>query len=131
MENGSEALIRLEQVSKVFITDEVETHALAGIHFELKKGEYLSIAGPSGARVNTGPCTVDPATVTATGPVVNTAASFTVSAWVNLTTLTGYQTFVSIAGTSVATKCSLNAKVNLPSSTWRAPPRERDVDGRS
>ena len=39
---------------------------------------------------------------TATGPVVNTAASFTVSAWVNLTTLTGYQTFVSIASTSVA-----------------------------
>jgi len=33
MENGSEALIRLDQVSKVFITDEVETHALAGIHF--------------------------------------------------------------------------------------------------
>ena len=53
MENGSEALIRLEQVSKVFITDEVETHALAGIHFELKKGEYLSIAGPSGCGKST------------------------------------------------------------------------------
>jgi putative ABC transport system ATP-binding protein len=53
MENGSQALIRLEQVSKVFITDEVETHALAGIHFELKKGEYLSIAGPSGCGKST------------------------------------------------------------------------------
>jgi putative ABC transport system ATP-binding protein len=53
MENGSEALIRLEQVSKVFITDEVETHALAGIHFEVKKGEYLSIAGPSGCGKST------------------------------------------------------------------------------
>jgi len=53
MENGSEALIRLDQVSKVFITDEVETHALAGIHFELKKGEYLSIAGPSGCGKST------------------------------------------------------------------------------
>ncbi|HEY9139579.1 MAG: ABC transporter ATP-binding protein [Bryobacteraceae bacterium] len=53
MENGSQALIRLEQVSKVFITDEVETHALAGIHFEVKKGEYLSIAGPSGCGKST------------------------------------------------------------------------------
>ena len=46
MDNSSEALIRLESVSKVFVTDEVETHALSGIHFEVKKGEYLSIAGP-------------------------------------------------------------------------------------
>ena len=53
MENGSQALIRLEQVSKVFITDEVETHALAGIHFEVKKGEYLSIADPSGCGKST------------------------------------------------------------------------------
>jgi len=53
MENGSQALIRLEQVSKVFITDEVETHALAGIHFEVKKGEYLSIDGPSGCGKST------------------------------------------------------------------------------
>ncbi len=39
---------------------------------------------------------------TATGPVVNTAASFSVSTWVKLTTLSGYQTFVSIASTNVA-----------------------------
>jgi autotransporter-associated beta strand protein len=39
---------------------------------------------------------------TVTGPVVDTSHSFTVSAWVNLTTLSGYQTFVSIAGTNVA-----------------------------
>jgi putative ABC transport system ATP-binding protein len=43
----------LDQVSKVFVTDEVETHALAGIHFEVKKGEYLSIAGPSGCGKST------------------------------------------------------------------------------
>jgi putative ABC transport system ATP-binding protein len=53
MENGSQPLIRLEQVSKVFVTDEVETHALAGIHFDVKKGEYLSIAGPSGCGKST------------------------------------------------------------------------------
>jgi alpha-L-arabinofuranosidase len=40
--------------------------------------------------------------VTATGPVVNTAGSFTASAWVNLASLSGYQTFVSIAGNTVA-----------------------------
>src|SRR5208337_2486557 len=53
MENGSQPLIRLEQVSKVFVTDEVETHALAGIHFDVKKGEYLSISGPSGCGKST------------------------------------------------------------------------------
>src|SRR6202140_2054813 len=53
MENGSEALIKLDQVSKVFVTDEVETHALSGIHFEVKKGQYLSIAGPSGCGKST------------------------------------------------------------------------------
>ncbi len=49
--NGS--LIHLEGVTKVFFTDEVETHALAGIHLEIKKGEYLSIAGPSGCGKST------------------------------------------------------------------------------
>ena len=53
MENGGEGLIRLDNVSKVFVTDEVETHALSSIHFELKKGEYLSIAGPSGCGKST------------------------------------------------------------------------------
>jgi len=53
MENGSQPLIRLEQVSKVFVTDEVETHALSSIHFDVKKGEYLSIAGPSGCGKST------------------------------------------------------------------------------
>ena len=46
MDNGAQPLIRLENVSKVFVTDEVETHALSAVHFDVKKGEYLSIAGP-------------------------------------------------------------------------------------
>ena len=52
-ENGRESLIRLEGVTKVFVTDEVETHALSGIQLDLKKGEYLSIAGPSGCGKST------------------------------------------------------------------------------
>lgn len=46
--NSSDALITLDGVTKVFLTDEVETHALSGIHLEIKNGEYVSIAGPSG-----------------------------------------------------------------------------------
>jgi putative ABC transport system ATP-binding protein len=48
-----EALIHLESVSKVFVTDEVETHALASIHMDIQKGEYVSISGPSGCGKST------------------------------------------------------------------------------
>jgi putative ABC transport system ATP-binding protein len=44
-----EALIKLRGVSKVFYTDEVETHALADVHLDVLKGEYVSIEGPSGS----------------------------------------------------------------------------------
>ena len=47
------SLIHLEGVTKVFYTDEVETHALAGVHLEIKNGEFLSIAGPSGCGKST------------------------------------------------------------------------------
>jgi putative ABC transport system ATP-binding protein len=53
MESKGQGLIRLEGVTKVFFTDEVETHALSGIHLEIKKGEYVSIAGPSGCGKST------------------------------------------------------------------------------
>src|ERR1700747_104719 len=49
----AEPLIHLDGVTKVFVTDEVETHALAGIHLDIQKGEYLSIAGPSGCGKST------------------------------------------------------------------------------
>ena len=48
-----ESLIHLDAVTKVFVTDEVETHALAGIHLDILKGEYISIAGPSGCGKST------------------------------------------------------------------------------
>ena len=47
------ALLSMDGVTKVFQTDEVETHALAGIHLHIKKGEYLAIAGPSGCGKST------------------------------------------------------------------------------
>ncbi len=53
MTNDNSALIKLEGVTKVFLTDEVETHALSGIHMDIRKGEYVSIAGPSGCGKST------------------------------------------------------------------------------
>ena len=47
------ALIRLDKVSKVFYTDELETHALTHVQLEIRKGDYISIAGPSGCGKST------------------------------------------------------------------------------
>ena len=46
-------LINLESITKVFLTDEIETHALSGIHLQIQKGEYVAIAGPSGCGKST------------------------------------------------------------------------------
>ncbi len=48
-----EPLVHMEAVSRVFVTDEVETHALAGIDLEIQRGEYVSISGPSGCGKST------------------------------------------------------------------------------
>jgi len=53
MSSTGQPLIQLDGVTKVFYTDEVETHALAGIHLEIARGEYISIAGPSGCGKST------------------------------------------------------------------------------
>jgi len=50
---SAQPLIRLENLSKVFYTDEVETHALSGIHLEIQRGDYVAIAGPSGCGKST------------------------------------------------------------------------------
>ena len=47
------ALIELTAITKVFLTDEVETHALDGVHLTINQGEYVSIAGPSGCGKST------------------------------------------------------------------------------
>jgi putative ABC transport system ATP-binding protein len=52
MENG-EALIQIEDLTKIFYADEVETHALSGIHLAIRKGEYVAMSGPSGCGKST------------------------------------------------------------------------------
>ena len=52
MENN-QALIEIEGLTKVFYTDEIETHALSGVHMKIEKGEYVAISGPSGCGKST------------------------------------------------------------------------------
>jgi putative ABC transport system ATP-binding protein len=52
MENN-QALIEIEGLTKVFYTDEIETHALSGVHMKIDKGEYVAISGPSGCGKST------------------------------------------------------------------------------
>ena len=49
--NGT--LIEIEDLTKVFYTDEVETHALSGIYLTISRGEYVAISGPSGCGKST------------------------------------------------------------------------------
>src|SRR5713226_6647268 len=53
MSTSRSPLIRLENVTKIFYTEEVETHALSSVGFEINAGEYVSIAGPSGCGKST------------------------------------------------------------------------------
>jgi len=53
MSAQGDALIQLDDLQKVFYTDEVETHALAGIHLTIERGEYVAISGPSGCGKST------------------------------------------------------------------------------
>jgi len=52
MENN-QSLIEIEGLTKVFYTDEIETHALSGVHMKIEKGEYVAISGPSGCGKST------------------------------------------------------------------------------
>ena len=46
MTEAGQALIQIEDLTKVFYTDEVETHALSGVHLSIRKGEYVAMSGP-------------------------------------------------------------------------------------
>src|ERR1700730_9188038 len=53
MNAHSEPVVLLEGVSKIFHAEEIETHALSGVHLEIRHGEFVSIAGPSGCGKST------------------------------------------------------------------------------
>ena len=51
--DNNQALIEIEGLTKVFYTDDIETHALSGVHMKIDKGEYVAISGPSGCGKST------------------------------------------------------------------------------
>ena len=53
MNDKNNTLIKLDNLSKVFFTDELETHALSGIDLNINNGEFVSINGPSGCGKST------------------------------------------------------------------------------
>jgi putative ABC transport system ATP-binding protein len=53
MHKAEEALISMRKLGKVFLTEEVETHALHEVDIELRRGEFVSIGGPSGCGKST------------------------------------------------------------------------------
>src|SRR5438309_9111305 len=53
MMTTTESIIQIEQMMKVFYTDEIETHALSGIHLSINRGEYVAMSGPSGCGKST------------------------------------------------------------------------------
>jgi len=53
MSETAQPLIQIEELTKVFYTDEIETHALSGVHLSVNKGEYVAMSGPSGCGKST------------------------------------------------------------------------------
>jgi putative ABC transport system ATP-binding protein len=50
---ADDVLVSMKDIKKIFYTDEVETHALSGVNLEIRRGEYVCVAGPSGSGKST------------------------------------------------------------------------------
>ena len=46
-------MITLQNINKIYRTDEIETQALENVNIEIEKGEFVSIMGPSGCGKST------------------------------------------------------------------------------
>ena len=53
MTEANQPLIQITDMTKVFYTEEIETHALSGVHLSIAKGEYVAMSGPSGCGKST------------------------------------------------------------------------------
>lgn len=53
MQNTADSVIQMENVFKIFFTDEVETHALSGVNLAITQGEFVCVSGPSGCGKST------------------------------------------------------------------------------
>jgi len=52
-DRASGPLIRMEGVSRTFVVDKVETHALSGVDLDVARGEFVAVNGPSGSGKST------------------------------------------------------------------------------
>jgi putative ABC transport system ATP-binding protein len=50
---SNDTLIHIDSMTKVFYTEDLETHALSGVDLTIRRGEFVSIAGPSGCGKST------------------------------------------------------------------------------
>ncbi len=50
---AADSLIHIEDLTKIFYTDDIETHALSGVHLSIARGEYVAMSGPSGCGKST------------------------------------------------------------------------------